>query len=242
MTSLRSLFAIAALAAAIALAPPALGADAAKTVICKDGATAQGGRGACRGHGGVDKAATARAEGGAAAAGAGQKASQAEDKAARKAKKAEEKAARKAKRAEEKGAERSGAGEATGPGQKVLDAAGLVTCKDGSTSKGGRGACRGHGGVDRAATARKAVPPAAPPATSAPPIDPSFPSAPSARIPTPPAAPPPASAGGTGSARQPDETQGPPTARCKDGTFSHAKHHTGACSRHGGVAGWLDQK
>ncbi len=79
MTSLRSLFAIAALAAAIALAPPALGADAAKTVICKDGATAQGGRGACRGHGGVDKAATARAEGGAAAAGAGQKASQADD-------------------------------------------------------------------------------------------------------------------------------------------------------------------
>ena len=27
-------------------------------------------------------------------------------------------------------------------------------------------------------------------------------------------------------------------ARCKDGTYSHAKTHTGACSRHGGVAKW----
>ena len=27
--------------------------------------------------------------------------------------------------------------------------ASTVTCKDGSTSKGGRGACRGHGGVDK---------------------------------------------------------------------------------------------
>jgi gas vesicle protein len=30
------------------------------------------------------------------------------------------------------------------------------------------------------------------------------------------------------------------TARCKDGTMSYAKNHTGACSRHGGVAEWLD--
>ena len=28
------------------------------------------------------------------------------------------------------------------------------------------------------------------------------------------------------------------TAQCKDGTYSHAKVHTGACSRHGGVAKW----
>jgi hypothetical protein len=27
-----------------------------------------------------------------------------------------------------------------------------------------------------------------------------------------------------------------PTARCKDGTYSYAKHHQGACSHHGGVA------
>lgn len=29
------------------------------------------------------------------------------------------------------------------------------------------------------------------------------------------------------------------TAQCKDGTFSHAKTHQGACSHHGGVAKWL---
>lgn len=29
------------------------------------------------------------------------------------------------------------------------------------------------------------------------------------------------------------------TARCKDGTYSHAKTHSGACSRHGGVAEFL---
>jgi hypothetical protein len=29
------------------------------------------------------------------------------------------------------------------------------------------------------------------------------------------------------------------TAKCKDGTYSHAATHRGACSRHGGVAEWL---
>jgi len=29
------------------------------------------------------------------------------------------------------------------------------------------------------------------------------------------------------------------TAQCKDGTYSHAKTHQGACSRHGGVAKWM---
>jgi hypothetical protein len=29
------------------------------------------------------------------------------------------------------------------------------------------------------------------------------------------------------------------TARCKDGTFSYAKQHRGACSHHGGVAEWF---
>jgi hypothetical protein len=29
------------------------------------------------------------------------------------------------------------------------------------------------------------------------------------------------------------------TAQCKDGTFSHAANHRGACSHHGGVAKWL---
>lgn len=29
------------------------------------------------------------------------------------------------------------------------------------------------------------------------------------------------------------------TAQCKDGSFSHAQHRSGACSRHGGVAKWF---
>ncbi|HBC7421394.1 TPA: DUF3761 domain-containing protein [Serratia marcescens] len=32
------------------------------------------------------------------------------------------------------------------------------------------------------------------------------------------------------------------TARCKDGSYSHSQHHRGACSRHGGVDGWLDNE
>jgi len=30
------------------------------------------------------------------------------------------------------------------------------------------------------------------------------------------------------------------TARCRDGSYSYATHHRGACSHHGGVAAWLD--
>jgi hypothetical protein len=29
------------------------------------------------------------------------------------------------------------------------------------------------------------------------------------------------------------------TAQCKDGSYSHADRHSGACSHHGGVAKWL---
>ena len=29
------------------------------------------------------------------------------------------------------------------------------------------------------------------------------------------------------------------TAKCKDGAYSHAQGHAGACSHHGGVAQWL---
>jgi hypothetical protein len=29
------------------------------------------------------------------------------------------------------------------------------------------------------------------------------------------------------------------SAQCKDGSYSHAQHHSGACSRHGGVAKWM---
>jgi len=68
--SYRPLF-CAALLCALAVSFPMLGnaADAASTpVTCKDGTTSpHGGRGACSGHGGIDKAATAAANGGASA-------------------------------------------------------------------------------------------------------------------------------------------------------------------------------
>lgn len=30
------------------------------------------------------------------------------------------------------------------------------------------------------------------------------------------------------------------TGQCKDGTYTHATHHSGACSSHGGVAKWMN--
>lgn len=30
------------------------------------------------------------------------------------------------------------------------------------------------------------------------------------------------------------------TAKCRDGTYSFSTHHSGTCSRHGGVAAWLN--
>ncbi len=32
---------------------------------------------------------------------------------------------------------------------------------------------------------------------------------------------------------------GSPTAKCKDGTLSYSAHHSGSCSRHGGVASFM---
>ncbi|WP_449543584.1 DUF3761 domain-containing protein [Enterobacter ludwigii] len=41
------------------------------------------------------------------------------------------------------------------------------------------------------------------------------------------------------SAAVPNAVESGATARCKDGSFSHSKQHSGSCSRHGGVAQWL---
>jgi hypothetical protein len=108
-----------------------------------------------------------------------------------------------------------------------------VTCKDGTKDEGGQGACSGHGGVDKSATdkaaskeAKKHKEPAEPKAAK-PTTHPAEHAAQPATHP----------------GEKPDDAaKGPPTARCKDGTFSHAEHHTGACSNHGGVEEWLDKK
>ena len=90
---------------------------------------------------------------------------------------------------------------------------GNVACRDGTTSRPGRGACSHHGGV----------------AETTPPTVPQSPGAPKSAIP--PSSP---SAGRGASANA--------TAQCRDGTYSEAAHHEGACSHHGGVARWLDQQ
>jgi hypothetical protein len=94
-------------------------------------------------------------------------------------------------------------------------AAETVTCKDGTTSKAGKGACSGHGGVEK-----KAPPPANAPSASA-------------------SKEKPAAESSTSKAKNTDPTGA--IARCKDGTYSHAKGHSGACSSHGGVGEWLDK-
>jgi hypothetical protein len=102
---------------------------------------------------------------------------------------------------------------------------GTVTCKDGTTSAGGRGACSSHGGIGKMAkAATKADAKVAKAEKKA--------DAKAAKVEK-----------KVDAAARGDETvaQGA-TAECKDHTYSHAKTHQGACSRHGGVARFLDTK
>jgi hypothetical protein len=107
----------------------------------------------------------------------------------------------------------------------------MVTCKDGTTSKGGRGACRGHGGItkDGEAAAKPATPAAAAPAAAAAPVA-------KAAVP---AAAPAATSTTTGSGAGVSSDATGAIAQCKDGSYSHSKSRRGACSRHGGVAKWM---
>ena len=79
-----------------------------------------------------------------------------------------------------------------------------VKCKDGTTSPhGGRGACSGHGGIDKSASAGAAASAAAPAATAAPaaaaaPAAPAAAAAAPAKAPAPAAAAQPAAGGGPG--------------------------------------------
>jgi hypothetical protein len=123
-------------------------------------------------------------------------------------------------------------------GARISAYADTVKCKDGTESQAGRGACSHHGGVAAAAaapaathpTGQVAAPKAAPPAAAPPPAAPL------------PPAPPPTNHATTRSTTHaaPPPASGRPTAQCRDGSWSYAQHHTGACSRHGGVARWTD--
>jgi hypothetical protein len=41
-----------------------------------------------------------------------------------------------------------------------------------------------------------------------------------------------------GCIERPDPNSNGAEAQCRDGSYSHARHHSGACSGHGGVAQW----
>jgi Protein of unknown function (DUF3761) len=140
---------------------------------------------------------------------------------------------------------------AAAPAAPAATASGAsVTCKDGTTGTAGRGACSHHGGVGTATTsstgAVAAAPAAKTPATTPAPAPAPKPAAttPAATAPaaTTPAATTKAAGTTTGSTTGKSETTDPTgaIAQCKDGLYSHSKTHTGTCSRHGGVAKWLD--
>ena len=113
----------------------------------------------------------------------------------------------------------------------------MVACKDGTHAKAGRGACSGHGGVATAkAAAKKAE--AKPKHAWTKKLKGKMeghgaakPEAAKHEAAKHEAAKKVEKAGAAGAAGA--------TARCKDGTYSHAKGHRGACSGHGGVAEWL---
>jgi len=103
-----------------------------------------------------------------------------------------------------------------------------VTCTDGTTSKGGRGACSKHGGIKGAAVPA-ATAAATPAATAKPAGTPAASSAPAATK----------TATKASTKRGEDNDPTDAIAQCKDGMYSHAANHRGACSKHGGVSKFL---
>jgi hypothetical protein len=104
----------------------------------------------------------------------------------------------------------------------LADSGTPTNCKDGTTSAAtGKGACSGHGGVQKTpAAATPAAPAASTPAAAAP-AGTAMTAAPAAKTP----------------ASTTDPTGA--TAKCKDGSYSKSTHKAGTCSNHGGVAQWM---
>jgi hypothetical protein len=116
-------------------------------------------------------------------------------------------------------------------------------CIDGTRSvSSGRGACSGHGGVNKKAithqkkVVKKEVKAADRMARPMPAPVPTVTPRASARARVRANS---NSAVVSGSGAAEDNNRGGAIARCKDGLYSHARNRQGACSRHGGVASWL---
>jgi hypothetical protein len=131
-----------------------------------------------------------------------------------------------------------------------------VTCKDGTTSKAGRGACSHHGGVAATQPRKKSSGESAKAPTRADReseratksdepgiLDKLFGrrQADKAQDRSPADKAQGRSPRATPRSTSRDAKSGTPTARCKDGTTSYSAHHSGTCSGHGGVTEWLDR-
>ncbi len=123
----------------------------------------------------------------------------------------------------------------------ALQAQATTTCKDGTTSTAtGKGACSGHGGVNK--TAAKASKSEAKADTKVAKTE--------SKADTKAAKADNKADAKVAKAESKADTKAAKTtasntdangatAKCKDGTYSHAATHRGACSRHGGVSEWL---
>ena len=108
-----------------------------------------------------------------------------------------------------------------------------VKCTDGTSSKGGKGACSGHGGITAAkAAAKDAKADAKADKMKGKKMDAKADSKmKGAKMEAK------ADAKAKAAPKMDEKGDGKPTATCKDGTQSFAKNHSGACSKHGGEIG-----
>jgi Protein of unknown function (DUF3761) len=128
-----------------------------------------------------------------------------------------------------------------------------LTCKDGTVSSAGRGACSHHGGVgapNETAKSKQDGSKVTPKGNGA--ISDKQETSEDVRQERQNHGTEAAQSGGLWSrmagrsAKPPERTRKSksgntsPTAQCKDGSTSYAEHHSGACSGHGGVQKWLD--
>jgi uncharacterized membrane protein len=121
---------------------------------------------------------------------------------------------------------------------------GKVVCMDGSKSAGGRGACSSHGGImtpQKKAELRAAAKAQADAAKAAR-ADAAARKKADAKAARAAKKDAQLARANAKSARDDDHDARGATAECKDHTYSHAGSHQGACSRHGGVARFLDHK